>query len=336
MSPVLIVMLLLPVAQGPADSAAVQAGKALWEINNTCLSCHGTRGEGGFGPDLAGHTLTPAQFLRAVRKPWGVMPTFSPEKNFSDQEIGQIAAYLASLPKAAEPGPWRTPIPANASARQALQIAQGCGQCHGAVMATPRRDAGGDGADFEWFKALVYNHTTAMCQGRTVPECSRDRLRMGNYSGSRLPEVVLRQIWEFMTVETGLRVPVAGEISAGAAGERGVTFTLKVINEGMPRKGLTAENLSLALTLAPGTTVAATTGAGYQGVRRDATASVDNAVWELPRLEPGDARTYTITVAGAAAATGITGGNIVWAKPALGDGSAERLALAAPRSAQQR
>src|SRR3989304_299493 len=189
MNAILVLMLLFPLAQGPADSAAVQAGKALWEINNTCRSCHGATGEGGFGPDLAGHMLTPAQFLRAVRKPGGVMPTFTPEKNFSDKEIGQIAAYLTSLPKVAEPASWRTPIPANASARQALQIAHGCGQCHGAVMATPRRDAGGDGADFEWFKGMVYNHTTAMCQGRTVPECGRDRLRMGNYSRLKMPEV---------------------------------------------------------------------------------------------------------------------------------------------------
>lgn len=336
MNAVLILILLLPLAQGPADSAAVQAGKALWGINNTCISCHGAAGQGGFGPDLAGHTLTPAQFLHAVRKPWGVMPAFTPEKNFSDKEIGQIAAYLASLPKVSEPGPWRTPIPANASARQALQIAQGCGQCHGAVMATPRRDAGGDGADFEWFKGMVYNHTTAMCQGRTVPECDRDRLRMGNYSRSRVPDVVLREIWEFMAVETGLRVPVAGQISAGTSVDRGVTFTLKVSNEGIRGKGLTAENLNIALTLVPGTTVAATTGAGYQGVRRDATAGADTAVWQLPRLEPGDEHTYTITVSGTAAATGITGGNIVWARPAFGDGSADQLALAAPRSAQER
>ncbi len=332
MNPLLIAMLLLPLSQGPGNNAAVQAGKTLWDINNTCRSCHGAAGEGGFGPDLAGHTLTPAQFLRAVRKPWGIMPTYTADKNFKDEEIGQIAAFLSSLPKVAEPAPWRTPVPVNASAGQALQIAHGCGQCHGPAMATPRRDAGGEGADFDWFKGMVYNHTTAMCSGgRVVPECDRDRLRMGNYSNSRMPEVVLRQIWDFMTVETGLRVPVAGQISAGTAGDRGVTFTLKVVNEGIRGKGLTAENLNISVALAPGATVAATTGAGYQGVRRNATANADTAVWQLPRLGPGDEQTYTITVAGSAAATGITGGTIAWAKPALGDGTGEQLALAAPR-----
>lgn len=336
MNAVLVALLLLPLAQGPRDSAAVQAGKALWDINNTCRSCHGNAGEGGFGPDLAGHTLTPAQFLRAVRTPWGVMPTYTPDKNFKDDEIGQMAAYLGSLPKVAVPAPWRTPIPANASPRQALQVAQGCGQCHGLAMATPRRDGGGDGADFEWFKGMVYNHTTAMCQGRSVPECDRDRLRMGNYSSTRLPEVVLRQIWEFMTVETGLRVPVAGQISAGTTTEKGVTFTVKVLNEGVRGKGLTAENLNIELALAPGTTVAATTGGGYQGIRRSPTATTDTAVWQLLRLGPGDEQTYTITVAGNAAAKGVTGGNIAWARPALGDGTVDQFTLAAPRPAQGR
>jgi mono/diheme cytochrome c family protein len=335
MNALLVALLLLPLAQNPADSAAVQAGKTLWAINNTCISCHGTAGQGGFGPDLAGHTLTPAQFLRAVRKPWGIMPTFTPDKNFSDAEIGQIAAYLASLPKVTEPGAWRTPIPANASAGQTLQVAQGCGQCHGIAMATPRRDAGGEGADFEWFKGMVYNHTTAMCEGRNVPECSRDRLRMGNYSRSRLPEVSLRQIWDFMTIETGLRAPVAGEISAGTANDRGVTFTVKVRNEGLRGKGLTAENLDIALSLAPGTTVAATNGAGYQGVRRNAAGNADTAVWRLPRLEPGNEQTYTITVAGTAAAKGVTGGTILWAKPVMGDGTTDQVTLAPPQATQR-
>jgi mono/diheme cytochrome c family protein len=328
-------MLLLPLAQGPANNAAVHPGKALWDINNTCRSCHGVAGEGGYGPDLAGHKLTSAQFLRAVRKPWGMMPTYVADKNFNDQEIAQIADYLAGLPRVAEPAPWRTPIPPNASPGQALQISYGCGQCHGVAMATPRRDGGGEGADFEWFKGMVYNHTVAMCQNRVVTECGRDRLRMGNYSTLRLPEVALRQIWNFMTVETGLLVPVAGQITSAAPASGGVTFTLKLRNEGLAGKGLTAENLNIALSLAPGMTVSGTTGGGYQGIRRDAAANADTAVWQLPRLAPGEERTYTVTVSGSAAA-GITGGKVVWAKPALGDGSSDQLVLAAPRAAQNR
>jgi mono/diheme cytochrome c family protein len=321
MNAVLIAMLLLPLAQGPANNP-VEAGQALWQSNNACSNCHGSNGQGAFGPDLAGHQLSPAQFLRAVRKPWGVMPAFTPEKNFSDQEIANLAAYLASLPKVAAPGEWRTPIPPNASAKQQVLISNGCGQCHGAIMGNPRRDAGGEGADFEWFKSMVYTHTTAMGD--------QPRLRMGNYSRTRVPEVALRQIWEYMTVETGLRVPVNAQISAATPDDRGATFTLTVTNAGIPGKGLTAENLSIGLTLAPNTTVAATTGAGYQGVRNGNTA-----VWQLARLAPGEKQTYTITISGASATAGVTGGNIGWAKPAFADGSTDTLPIAAPRPAQR-
>ncbi len=323
MNAILIAMLLLPLAQGPAGDVA--AGKTLWTTNNACSNCHGNNGEGMFGPDLAGHQLTPAQFMRAVRQPWGVMPRFTPEKNFSDQDVANLAAYMGSLPKVAAPGNWRTPIPPNASDRQAILIANGCGQCHGAVMGNPRRDAGGEGADFEWFKSMVYTHTTAMGD--------QARLRMGNYSRTRLPEVALRQIWEFMTVEAGLRVPITGQISAGTSGDRGTTFTLTVSNVGIADKGLKAENLTVSLTLAPEITVAANTGAGYQGVKRDA-RNAETAVWNLPSLPAGDKRVYTLTVSGVSASTGITGGNIGWAKPVLGDGTTDFLVVQAPRPAQ--
>src|ERR1700751_1386055 len=65
---------------GPkAQSASpdIAAGKALWEGNGTqCRNCHGTTGEGGFGPDLAGRGLSAAQYVQAVRHPWGIMPMF--------------------------------------------------------------------------------------------------------------------------------------------------------------------------------------------------------------------------------------------------------------------
>jgi mono/diheme cytochrome c family protein len=288
----------------------VQAGKALWEINNTCISCHGAAGSGGFGPDLAGHRLTPAQFLRAVRKPWGVMPTYTPDKNFNDQEIGQIAAYLASLPKVAEPAPWRTPIPANASARQALQIAQGCGQCHGAELRTPRKFAGGEGADFEWFKNQLWTHTDAIAGHPMVSP----RIRMGNFSRDKFPEFYLRELWEYFAVEAGLRVPVEAEIWPGP-----VAGSYKVIvgNMGHEGHGLAAEDITLMLPLPPGTTVVSTTGAGYQGVRRDEKTNADAATWKVPRLVAGQQLTYTLTLSGTGAGAEITKGNLVWAKPPL-------------------
>src|SRR5439155_5859866 len=168
-------------AQSPGGSD-IQAGQEIWQgyfnLENDCKLCHGAKGEGGFAKPLAGHQLTTAQFLRVVRQGAGkTMPAFVPDKNLNDQQIAQVAAYLASLPKSAEPGSmWRTPVPPLATPRQKLYIESGCGQCHAAIFANPRRTAGGLGGDYEWFKTEVYQHTSA-------PDHANSRhLRMGNFS----------------------------------------------------------------------------------------------------------------------------------------------------------
>src|SRR3954463_9844971 len=90
-----------------AQSGDAQAGKALWDGPNTqCRNCHGSNGEGAFGPDLAGRKLSLAQFTQAVRKPWGIMPAFIGSQ-ISDDELGSLAAYFDTLPAAAQPGKWR-------------------------------------------------------------------------------------------------------------------------------------------------------------------------------------------------------------------------------------
>src|SRR5437667_11631595 len=91
-------------AQGDA-----QAGKARWEsvAENRCQQCHGVKGEGAFGPDLAGRQLSFDQFKQAVRKPWGIMPAF-PDSQISDQILANFYTYLSGLPKVATPGPWRS------------------------------------------------------------------------------------------------------------------------------------------------------------------------------------------------------------------------------------
>src|SRR5438445_8355849 len=113
-----------------APSFAQDTAKQLWEGNNTfCKNCHGKNGEGAFGPDLAGRGLSAAQFQQAVRKPWGIMPAFTTEQ-LSDAEIAGLAAYFATLPKSAEPGPWRVPVATDAPHGQQLYMAAGCAQCH--------------------------------------------------------------------------------------------------------------------------------------------------------------------------------------------------------------
>src|SRR5919201_1018698 len=125
----LIALLLLtstpPQAQ-TGSASDVQEGKRIWQgyfgLENDCKLCHGERGEGGFAKPLAGHQLSTAQFLRVVRQGAGkTMPAFVPDKNLNDQQIAQVAAYLASLPNPAEPvTEWHTPVPALASANQRL------------------------------------------------------------------------------------------------------------------------------------------------------------------------------------------------------------------------
>src|SRR5260370_21602991 len=107
---ILAVLLLLPLGQAQAQTPGVsdiQEGKRIWQgyfgLENDCKLCHGERGEGGFAKPLAGHQLSTAQFLRTVRQGAGkTMPAFVPDKNLTDQQLTQVAAYMASLPKPAE------------------------------------------------------------------------------------------------------------------------------------------------------------------------------------------------------------------------------------------
>lgn len=314
MNTILIALLLLPLAQGPGSGADIQAGKVLWENTKNdvyCMQCHGREGQGGFGPDLAGHGLTTKQFIKAVRKPWAIMPAFT-SKSLSDQDLTNMAAHLASLPKVEQPAAWNNPAP-NGTTRQKLAMTTGCGQCHGAVLATPRKFAGGDGADFEWFKRAVYDHSDFMSGKPMVGP----RIRMGNYSRDRFPEFYMREIWEFYAVEAGLRAPVEAEIKVGPAGNNGVTHSVQFGNMGEKGHGLPAEDITITLPLPAGSQVVTATGTGYQGTRHDAQSNTDIAVWKIPRLEAGAPQTITMTLSGTSAGSEITKGTVVWAKPPL-------------------
>jgi hypothetical protein len=233
------------------------------------------------------------------------------------------------LPPAAKPGPWRFEVPAEAPIGQQLAVGIiGCGQCHGPELDTPRHGAGEVSGDFEWFKRMVYEHTTAQREqwsqldpdaptSTPGPAGPTGRVRMGNYSRSRLPETVLEQIWTFMN-DRGLLVPLTGQLTAGAAGGNGVVYTLKVANGAVPGKGMTADNVTIALVVPPDSSVVSATGTGYQGVRRDEQAKSNVAVWLVPRLAPRDRQTFTITLSRAPAEN--LRGTIRYAKPAIPGG----------------
>src|SRR6266571_2182979 len=306
MRPVLVALFLLALTPAQAqtpNASDIQAGSEIWQgyvgLQNDCKLCHGDHGQGGFAKPLAGHQLTAAQFLRTVRQGAGkTMPAFAADKNLTDQQVGQVAAYLASLPKPAERATmWRTPVPPLATPRQKLYIESGCGQCHAAVFANPRRTAGGLGGDYEWFKTEVYQHTAA-------PDHANSRhLRMGNFSREQVPESTLEEIWQFFSAEQGLRVPINADISV----------TLPFL------RGRDPEEVT--------TVVEATTGGGYTGIHRDPITNSNAAEFEIPKLGPGEKRTFTITLSGIGANSGIPRGTVKWEKPRLNSGGTDLIAI---------
>ena len=292
-------------AQGNAE-----AGRALWQNRglNRCVDCHGTNGEGAFGPDLAGRQLTLEQFMRAVRKPWGIMPAFPPIL-YSDEEVANLYAYLSSLPRVVEPGPWRTPLPSNAPRAQEMLIAgAGCAQCHGDGLAGPRADAGSVNADFEWWKDLVYDHATTMPGLRVDLGENPGPVRMGNYSRARLPESVLEEMFLYLRDVLGYRVNISSRLTHGPAPG---SYNLVVGNGGREGLGLTAENIAVTLNLEPGTTVTNAGAGAFQGVENGT-----EAVWRIPRLGPEEEQTYAFTISDGG---GIMRGAVVWHRQGRSD-----------------
>ena len=313
----LLLLPFTPTMASAQDVGNAAAGKMYW--NNpgvACRNCHGTDGEGAFGPDLAGRGLNAAQVYRAVHQPWGIMPSFI-DAQLNQQQAADLAAYFASLPKPAAPGKWRFEVPAGAPAGQAVLINMGCGQCHTPQFQGPRGNLGAVNADFNYFANLVYNHTAALPQHRALiggnPNGNMD---MGNYSPARMAEAPLRQIYSWARDEIGFRVPLQGRLSAGVPAPNGVTYTLNVVNGGLPGKGLTAEGVDVRLIIPAGASVVSATGAGYQGVHMDQDAKANVAEWRVPSLAPKDRQSYTITLSKAGTADDNLRGAIRWAKPA--------------------
>jgi uncharacterized repeat protein (TIGR01451 family) len=320
-------------AQGVADPVGrPDAGKAFVSGTNVspCVACHGRQGEGGYGPDLAGTGLTFAQFRRAVRSPWGVMPSYS-DAQVNDQLLADLLAYFRSLPRVPAPkvavfegsgqelnsrAVWRVLLPAPLPVLPGMSLGQqltmrtaGCAQCHGPDMDNPRRWAGGAGASYEWLAGIVYNEG-----GRSV-EAAKD---MGVYSRARLPEQALRGIWNFLSAELGLRafMSASAERRTTAAGGN-VTYAVQVSNEGVARRGLAAEDVTVVLALPPGASVVANTGQGYEGVRTDSQTGARVVSWRVPQVAAGQRQEFALTLAGGGASAVLGQASTVrWARPA--------------------
>ncbi len=316
----LFALLVLPLASSaalaqnaPAGDAA--AGKALWEGNTAlCKNCHGPAGQGAFGPDLAGRGLNFAEFRQAVRHPWGIMPTFT-EQQFSDKQLADFAAYFGSLPKVDETGKWRVEVSAAMPQGQQTLVNEGCAQCHGETFNGPRGNLGAIQADFDDFKNLVYNHTTALPQHRQMLGGNPNgNILMGNFNPTRVTDASLREIYNWVHDDIGWRVPFQARLSKGEASGNGVTYKLNVTNNGLPGKGVTAQGVTIRLIVPQGANVMNATGAGYQGAKMEGQNMV--ATWQVAQLAPKDQQSYTITLSKAGTQQDNLRGNIKWAAPA--------------------
>ena len=310
------------------DSAA---GKEFWN-GYECAHCHGLYGQGGYGPDLAGLGLTFDQFKHQVRQSWGIMPRWS-EKQISDKELGNVFAFLTSLPRVETPGvpppgvppdisnrrvgennigrPSRVTAPPNAplGQRYAVNLA-GCAQCHGPEQRSSREEMGSrthprykgrdlaqlvkdttgftgseEAVTWEYFKACVYDHE------RLVPDA-----RMGTYSRARLPEPVVREIYNF-AISLGTRARLVNELAPGVRSGDTVSYTLTVTNLGK-KHGMQPEDVSVELVLDQGVKVVRAMGNGYQGVQRHPLSGRDVAVWKVPTIKVDEPQDFTLVVSG--------------------------------------
>lgn len=87
--------------------AMAALGKQLYEVKYQCQSCHTIGGSGGYvGPNLsnAGGWLTPAWISAWLKNPQALVPgTIDPRRNFTDQEITALTAYLMTLHAGTKP-----------------------------------------------------------------------------------------------------------------------------------------------------------------------------------------------------------------------------------------
>ena len=85
-----------------ADRAAVQRGKQSY-VEFGCVKCHGAAGQGSVsGLKLAPDVLPTDAIVSFLRGTTGPMPRYGVEI-ISDAQIGDIHAYLESLPRPASP-----------------------------------------------------------------------------------------------------------------------------------------------------------------------------------------------------------------------------------------
>jgi mono/diheme cytochrome c family protein len=132
--PVAILVLVLVISGAMASIAFAQdpvaTGQVIWEEQSGCKNCHGDSGEGKWAGPLAGTEKTVDEWIAQVRNPRRAMPAFSAEQ-ISDEQIADVHAYLASLPKVENFAPMDPGLPTDAPEGQVLLAEKRCIACHG-------------------------------------------------------------------------------------------------------------------------------------------------------------------------------------------------------------
>lgn len=266
-------------------------GKQAWEsapLNFVCARCHGTAGQGAFGPDLAGRTLTVAQWTRQIRQPYGLMPAF-PATTISDETIDDVAAYMASLPTVATPGaPAVVTSPGDTVGKQ-LVIEKGCAQCHGLTVGGPRAGLGEQGLT----RADVIN------QIRTAffyPKFNKRPATMPTFTEKKISADDATRIADYLFT-LGPRV----RLNVGTTAKRDgnvITYTITATSRAQTG-GMDASHLFVAGSVPAGATFlragATPANSFFRGFEGVGTAN-QAAVWLIERIPPGATYTYTYEV----------------------------------------
>lgn len=82
-------------ACGVSPAGNPENGQKWYKMNN-CNACHGEKGNGGRGPNIAGIDMGFGSFVKKLRKKDApIMPPF-PETKISEQDAADMYAFLKS------------------------------------------------------------------------------------------------------------------------------------------------------------------------------------------------------------------------------------------------
>jgi mono/diheme cytochrome c family protein len=83
-------------ACGTTPAGNPENGQKWYKMNN-CNACHGDKGNGGRGPNIAGIDMGFGSFIKKLRKKDApIMPPY-PETKISEQDAADMYAFLKSV-----------------------------------------------------------------------------------------------------------------------------------------------------------------------------------------------------------------------------------------------